>query len=80
MSRRWLVPALVLLGTVSALVVQQATAARAAAPLASQQQPCTVPKAFGRYVGGGYLFEDASGTVREFSTDGCKVSVVFTRQ
>ena len=79
MSRRWLLPALVLLGTVSALVVQHATAARGAAQGASQQQPCTVPKAFGKYLDGD-MFEDANGTIRWVRRGDCKVSVVFTRQ
>jgi len=79
MSRRWLVPAIVLLGTASALVVRQARAARAVAPGASQLQPCTVPKAFGKYVDA-EMFEDVSGTIRSVSLQDCKVDVLYTRQ
>ena len=84
MSRRRLLPALVLLGTVSALVVQHATAARAAAQGASQHQPCTVPKAFGKYVEtneGTGIFEDANGTIRGVGYGvGCQVIVLVTRK
>jgi hypothetical protein len=79
MWRPRLLVSLVLLLATILMAVQRATADPTGIGPAKQQLPCTVPKAFGKYVDQ-YIFEDANGTIRHLDLTDCTFVVVITRK